>query len=110
MGLSTVATLTPLVGTLGSGAATGSMFPERDATTIPEDVDETPAEEYEDGLATLLEGALCPISQLTSMSSCLGIMTHAFLNFLRSRLLLARAFGGFLIREHRERLKNRDRS
>ena len=52
MGLSTVATLTPLVGTLGGGAATGSMLPERDATTIPEEVDGSPAEEYEGGLAT----------------------------------------------------------
>jgi len=47
-----VATLTPLVGTLGGGAATGSMFPERDATTIPEEVDGSPSEEYGGGLAT----------------------------------------------------------
>jgi hypothetical protein len=36
-----------------------------------------------------------------------GIMTHVF---LKSHFLLVFAFGWFLIREHRERLKNRDRS
>jgi len=52
IGSSTVATLTSLVGMLGGGAATGSMFPERDATKIPEEVDGPPAEEYGGGLAT----------------------------------------------------------
>jgi hypothetical protein len=36
---------------LGGGAATGNMFPEGDATTIPEEVDGPPAEEYGVGLA-----------------------------------------------------------
>jgi len=44
--------------------------------------------------------------ELTTMSSCFGIMTYIF---LKAHLLVARAFGGFLIREHREQLKNRDR-
>ena len=39
-----------------------------------------------------------------------GIMTHVFLKSHLLTLLIVRALGGFLIGEHRERFKNRDRS
>lgn len=38
-----------------------------------------------------------------------GIMTHVFLKSRLLTLLIVCAFGGFLIGEHRERFKNRDR-
>ena len=42
---------TPLVGTLGGRAATGSVLPEREATTMDDEVDGPPAEAYGGGTA-----------------------------------------------------------
>jgi hypothetical protein len=46
-----VNTLTPLAGTPDDGVATGSMFPERDATTTADEVDGSLAEVYAGGFA-----------------------------------------------------------
>ena len=65
MGSSTVKMLKPLVGTLDGGATTGSLLPEGVATTIADEVDACPAEEYAGGPVKSGSGAPYPEDELS---------------------------------------------